>query len=114
MICWRIYYDDLPPFDNSTGPPEDSPALGVQVIVQPHAQAGRELLRLSDYYWWEAGRWWRGDIFGLWDYLQRPGWKVVRFGRTIETERHEAIYQMAKADPDFPPKSARLPGEPIR
>lgn len=111
-MLWRIYYDDRPPVDDSMCAPEDTPGLGVQVIVQPDKDAGSELLRMADYYWWDRDRWWRGDIFGLWDYLQRPGPKVVRFGRTIEKEAHQEIYHRAKYDPDFPRKSARTWNEP--
>jgi hypothetical protein len=106
---WRIYYDDGSTFSDEDGPPEMAPGLGVQIIVDPHPSVGRRMLHSHDYYW-HGGGWQGGDIFGFWDYLQRPGLKVVKFGRTIATAAFDAIYRRAKTDPGFPAKSAKLPG----
>ena len=109
---WRIYYDDRAPADDSGYAPDQVSRRGVQCIVQPHPGAGSEILRLADYYWWENDRWWRGDMFGLYDYLCREHWSAVCFGRTIDPLRHEEIYRQAKSDPDFPRKSAKTRLEP--
>jgi hypothetical protein len=114
-VRWRIYYGDRTTFSAADGGPEDAPALNVQAIVQrdpsPHG-TGRHVIHGGgqrpnrvpiDYYWWdgEQGIWAGGDLFGLFDYLQRPGWKRVLFGRTIRDEVYQQIIVDAGEDPDF-------------
>ena len=112
-MLWRIYYDDGTTFSSADGPAEESPALGVQAIVQPDSEVGRTVDAKREYYWWIDDRWDGGDIFGLFDYLARPGVKVVRFGRSMTNAGFRAVYQAAVNDPDFPRKSATRPGEHV-
>ena len=83
MVKWGIYYGDGTTFSNEDGGPEVAPPLNVQVIASyPNC--------------------WRcGDLFGLMDYLMRPGWKVVLFGRTISNEKNKHINELARNDPDL-------------
>lgn len=111
MSDWRVYYGDGSTFSNEDGGPEFAPALDVQAIVQPvhdeyepgrHVLSGRDGLR--DYYVWlgdEHQSWDIVDSFGMWDYLQRPGWKRILLGRTIPTARFREILYRATHDPDF-------------
>lgn len=73
------------------GDPDAAPALGVLCIVDCHDIP--HIHERSDYYVWkfrEEG--WTGvDIFGLFDYLQLPGWKKVLFGRTVSNEVYEKV-----------------------
>jgi hypothetical protein len=113
---WRVYYGDGSTFSDEDGTIEMTPALNVQAIVQsdpdPHG-TGRHVIHGGgqrpnrvpiDYYWWDPGRgmWVGGDLFGLWDYLTRPGWRKVLFGRTIPDQDYQAIIVRAGDDPDFP------------
>lgn len=113
---WRIYYGDGTTFSSEDGKPELAPALDVQAIVQPERDeygVGRHVLNGRDYYVWlgaEHQDWDTVDLFGLYDYLQRPGWKRVLFGRSIPTATFREIMQRATHDPDFrhlahPPKA---------
>lgn len=111
---WRVYYDDGSTYSDEDGPVALTPALGVQVIVKrdtadPIDNVGRRVLDRADFYWWsdQQDEWYGGDSFGLWDYLQRPGWKKVLFGRSIPTERFTEIRKRALDDPEFPPYSGR-------
>lgn len=110
---WKIFYDDFSTFSSVDGPPEESPALGVQAIVMPDSEVGRTVDAKREYYWWIDDRWDGGDIFGLFDYLSRPGFKVVRFGRSMTNESFRAVYDVAANDPDFPRKSAVRAGEHV-
>lgn len=113
MLRWRAYYDDGSLFDSSQGEPQDAPALGIQAIVQPDPDVGRTVQWGKDYYWWLGDRWDGGDLFGLFDYLSRPGLKIVRFGRSMSNAAFRAVYARAAADSDFPRKSAVAPDERI-
>jgi hypothetical protein len=110
MLLWRVYYDDGATYSNLDGPVEAAPALGVQCIVKRDAapaleSVGRVVMEGFDHYWWSGSEWWGADAFGLWDYLQRPGWKRVLFGRTLSTSDFVAIRRRALSDPGFPPYS---------
>lgn len=102
---FRVYYDNGATF---TGPPQETPALGVIAVVQPDPDHGRMLLARWDYYCWhpDPGQWWGHDLFGLWDYLIQPGWRRVLFGRNVTQEVFHQILRRAEADPDFPVRSA--------
>lgn len=117
MITWRIYYGDGSVYSSSDGLPESAPGLDVQAIAKSDPLVGRVILHGGEidagYYWYEAGEWYNGDIFGLFDYLQRPGFKVVKFGRSIPTDKFREILQLAVNDPGFPAKSAKYPNERI-
>ena len=86
---WRIYYGDGSVLDAGEVGIENVPALDIQVIVQYDPVAGWYLQSHADYYVFrDDDRLWQGcDNMGLWDYLQRPGWKRVLFGRTIRFRR---------------------------
>lgn len=104
-LRWRIYYGDGTVYD--PGNPFDAPAQNVQMIANGDRNHGWSLARSNDYYWYEEDldEWNGGDIFGLWDYLTRPGHKKVLFGRTILTEEFQAILTRAVNDPDIPQKT---------
>lgn len=110
-LNWRIYYGDDSVFDDAADP-FGAPPVNCQVIAQRDPDVGRTLLAKKDFYWLEDDLTWNGgDIFGLWDYLARPGPKKVVFGRTIPNRRYAAVVRKAVEDPAFPPKSARREGE---
>lgn len=105
---WRVYYDDGTTYDDGDGPPGQAPKQGVICTVHRDAEVGRQIITHYDFYWWnaDAGCWWGGDIFGLWDYLTRPGEKVVLFGRSVPNDHYREIHRRAVEDADFPRKSA--------
>lgn len=101
---WIIHYGDRQTFSDEDGDALDAPALNVQCIVQaaddPNNSLGRGLQAEFDFYWFEPEaeeQWVGGDIFGLWDYLTRPGPKKVIFGRSIDTRTHMEIRMEALA-----------------
>lgn len=117
-MLWRIYYGDGTTFDNTQGSPDAAPGVDVQHVVCRDTRPGTDPSHVGRYivsgkfaYWYDDGEWWGGDQFGLWDYLARPGLKIVKFGRSIANDRWLALYQRVLADPDFPPKSAYVSGE---
>ena len=103
MVRWRIYYGDRTTFSDLEGPPENAPCTNVTVIAYYDADNRRRLCHGNDYYWFDA-YWHGGDLFGLWDYLARPGAKVVKFGRSIGDLAWRKI--MSKADHDLPLEGA--------
>lgn len=100
MQGWAIYYSDGSIWEGED--PEYAPARDVQIIVQPCSNSGWAMQHTQDYYVWRDDlNEWRGtDIFGLWDYLMRGGWKKVLFGRTISVDEFNEIFNRAKADRD--------------
>ena len=111
MITWKVFYDDGSAVTSDT-PIEHVPPLGVEVIALIDETMGRKLIFRYDFYYFQ-GMWFGSDIFGMFDYLQRPGMKRVLFGRTISEEAFREIYARAVDDPDLPPKSAWLPREKV-
>ena len=109
-LAWRVYYGDGTTFSSEDGGPADAPGRNVQVIVQADERVGRCLLSQHDYYVWR-GEWIGVDLFGLFDYLVDTGWARVLCGRMIPHKAFRDAYQAAKADPDFPPRSGKLPKE---
>lgn len=110
-LGWRVWYDHGGTFDDADGVPWDTPAFGVQVVTQADPDVGRFLLFRDDYFWWEQGRWWSGDLFGVWDYLGRPGPRKVLFGRQMPNDGFAAVVKAAMDDPDLPEKTAWDPRE---
>lgn len=110
---WKIFYDGGGTFSNRDGSPQEAPARGVQVIIQSSDRVGRAVVRSSDYYIFSArcGGWEGVDIFGLWDYLASPGFKVVKFGRTIGNQEWNDVLIRAVDDPELPRKSNWFPHE---
>lgn len=111
---WRLYYGDGSTFSDEDGPPESAPPLDVQVISHADETSAREvgsvLLYAKDYYWFEAGNWYGGDLFGLFDYLLRAqGTAMVKFGRFVPRARFQAALDRATAESG---KHAWYPDEP--
>lgn len=96
---WIIHYGDGSRYTDEDGDVFDAPALNVQAIScrtdDPISAKGFYTVFRFDYYWWEPPDWFGGEIFGLFDYLSRPGEKKVVFGRTIGNAEHQAIIDAA-------------------
>lgn len=105
MLDWAIYYDDGRVYTDEDGRPAYAPKRGVQAIARRSERVGVAYLEGHDYYWRDDGSWFGGDRFGLFDYLARPGEKVVLFGRSMTDAEYESFMQRVKSD-DFPQKSA--------
>lgn len=105
---WKVWYDDGGAVSSEDCSVPDVPTRGVQAIAYPDLATGYRVLSQHDYYWWEhdAGQWFGGDTFGLWDYLAQPGWKKVLFGRSMTDEEYEALLRRASNDSELPEKSA--------
>lgn len=112
-LKWRVYYDDGSTYDNEDGPPEEAQKQGVICTVARDERVGRTITTQYDFYWWnyEEEEWWGSDKFGLWDYLTRPGEKIVLFGRSVPRDKYRSIHQDAVNDEDFPQKSGWEKGE---
>lgn len=102
MVTWRIYYADGTTFDSNDGVPDVAQPWGVQAVVcaledpaNPSTYFG------EDYYWWDPDGWRGGDFIGLIDYLARPGWKRVLFGRLVDNATFATIRDRAFHDQDF-------------
>lgn len=96
-LQWRIYYGDGSTFGSEDGDPAKAPTRNVQVVMQRTPAKHRMMIRKADFYWF-VDEWYSGDLFGLFDYLIEPGFKVVKFGRTIATQDFETILRRARAD----------------
>lgn len=96
---WSIYYDDGSIWSSENGSVEETPGLGVvAVLLKPE---GSPMIVVGhDFYCWheDQQRWWGADQSGVWDYLHRPGWKKVLFGRTVSNEQYGRIHAQAMRD----------------
>lgn len=112
-MIWRVFYADGSTYSSNDGGPYDAPAIGVQVIAYSVPDVGRYILAKCDFYWWDAGRacWFGGDQSGFYQYMFGKGPKRVLFGATVTNEEYQHCLKLALADPGFPEKSARRPGE---
>lgn len=114
MLKWKIYYDDGSTFSNEEGEPEDAPGFGIVTIVQADPYVGRAVCDGWDFYYWveEEQKWWGSDWLGFIDRLtHRLPCRAVSAGRMASEEVWSRCRELAKHDPDFPPKSGTLPGE---
>lgn len=111
MIRWRLYYGDGTTFSNQDGTPDEAPGCNVMCAASYDGDNRRKMAGSADYYVFEAdmspdGRWLGVDLFGLWDYLARPGWKAVKFGRMIGDEQYRRV--MAHAVADLPLEESQM------
>lgn len=105
---WAIFYGDGSTFTDEDGNPDEAPSLNIQAIAFEDPLTGHTVASGKDFYWFDNNRWIGGDVFGLWDYLQRTG--AVKFGRTISDSEYGRILERACAE-GLPPKSAKRVGE---
>ena len=102
MLAWRIYYADGTTFDSSMGGPDDAPAWGVIVIVQPSIHGGARPLDGQRYYIYEDGRWigasWDGILDKLAHRIKFSGFLV---GRWVHDAVYLDVWKRMKSDPDF-------------
>lgn len=106
---FKVFYGDGTTATDET-PPDLLPKTNVQVIMVEDPEHGRAFCRTDDFYIWtelDGSMSWTGcDIFGLWDYLQAPGEKVVLFGRTLGTQDYREVLGQAMNDDYLPEKTA--------
>lgn len=97
---WRIYYGDLSTYSDQDGPAELAPCVNVMCVAYYDEDNRRKLCHSADYYWFdpEVGRWCGSDLFGLWDYLARPGFRIVKFGRMLGDNQYRSVMQFAMND----------------
>ena len=98
MAKWRLYYGDGTTWSPMDGTPEEAPGCNVMCVAYYDDDNRRKLAHSADYYWFDAGRWMGGDLFGLWDYLSRPGFKIVKFGRMIGDVNYRHVMGVATND----------------
>ena len=106
-MMWKIYYDGGGTYSDEDGAPEDAPGVGVLVISETDADAGRRLIHGKDYFVWQDGDWLECDRVGLFDYLYcQRGWRKVLAGRIVTNAAFQQAYQRAYHDDGLPAKTA--------
>jgi hypothetical protein len=110
---WRIYYVDGSTFGSDEGEPQDAPGGGVAAIAQRDDDVGVQIHHQRDFYVYgeEFGGWAGMDVFGLTQYLMRPGCKVVKLAEFMTTDGYNALINRLRDDPGLPTKSARYSWE---
>lgn len=111
MWQWCIYYGDWTTYTSEDGSAWDAPGRNVQVVLTGDSDHNWAVVNIRDFYWYlpETDQWEGGEIFGLWDYLVRPGPKKVIFGRALPNLEFRAIVDHATQQI---PKLGWRPGEP--
>lgn len=103
MLDWRIYYC-IPgeTIDSSQSAPELVPKTDVAYILQRHPETGEVRdWHGTDYYVWEWGGWWGRTESGLYQYMTRPGSKIVLYGYHTRGDWWNEVAIAAQNDPDF-------------
>lgn len=92
QTTWAIYYADESIFSSEDGNPEDAPCTGVLAVCHFNMDNRREIAASKDFYIYDEqpvykdfpdGFWYGCDIAGLYQYLFRPGKKIVKFGALV-------------------------------
>lgn len=114
-LKWKIFYGDGATFTDQDGAAESAPKTNVQLIAIEDREHGRVICKADDFYIYDVFdgelNWQGVDYFGMWDYLSRPGAKVVLFGRTLGNVEYRNVVQRAFEDGYLPPKTAWHVGE---
>lgn len=110
-MAWKVFYSDNTTCDSDDTTLEELPSRNVLAIIIPDDEVGRFIVSRWDYYYYEFDTWYGCDIFGLWDYLTRPGLKKVLFGRTVSNPEYREVLDKAYKDDNFVAKSAWRPDE---
>lgn len=97
-VKWKIYYSDKTTFDNTQGLPEDAPTVGV-ICIKHFIEGGWRIQAFTDFYIWEVeSEWWGADQAGFWQYMFKPGIKIVKIGTNIKDEPFKDIMKLARED----------------
>jgi len=112
-MVWCVYYVDGKRFSSLDGQPQEAPGGGVLAVVQDDAEVGVLVHQQNDFYCYgeEFGGWAGMDVFGLAQYLMKPGFKVVKLGEVMSTDKYKAMLAEIRKNPMLPSKSARYPWE---
>lgn len=97
---WRIWYEDGTTADSLTFAPDEVQKTGV-AYIQQHTPHGVEPVQGETYYTWDGDRWTGRDEAGFWQYMMRPGPRIVLFGYEQHREDWYKIVEQATNDPDF-------------
>lgn len=97
-ISWKIYYTNQT-FSNLDGKPWEAPSIGV-ICIKHLIENEWRLTAFTDYYIRENDEWWGADASGYWQYMFKPGLKVVKFGTNIPDEPFQKIMAEARNDTD--------------
>jgi hypothetical protein len=86
-VNWKIYYGDGSVFSQSDGTPADAPPGNVMCVVW-YDEDNRRKIAYNAYAYCYDGYWMGCDDAGYWQYmLEKPGAKIVKFGR-MNTDNH--------------------------
>ncbi len=110
---WCVYYVDGSAFSNVNGEPVNAPGGGVLAVVQEDSTVGVLVHHQNDFYCFDEqfGGWTGMDVYGLTQYLMKPGFKVIKIGEAMSLARYKEMIACIKKDPNLPHKSARYPWE---
>ncbi len=86
---FRIYYGDGSTVDSNAGAVESVPKTDVIYINDWQPDGRMQDWHGTDFYVWEWGQWFGRDWSGLYQYLFRPGFKLVLFGYHILDAPHQ-------------------------
>ena len=95
MTDWKLYYGDSSTFSNEDGGAESAPCTRVICVAFYDEDGRRKICHQADYYLWDGARWYSADASGFWQYMQEPGFKVVKFGREIGDLKYREIMTFA-------------------
>jgi len=112
---WRIYFADGRTFSDADGHPHESPGRYALVIVQRDDRCGRVLIHGFDWYVLDSAGQWHGcpERADVDEYMLDLPARCVRVikGFGVPDPAFADVMRRAKADPDFPPKSATRASE---
>lgn len=95
---FKIFYENGTTYDNKSGPLDRAHKQGVVVILMEDAEEGQRFESGSDFYCYFLHGWVGVSQYGLFDYLASPGSKLVLFGRVVNNEKRNDIFNAAMQD----------------
>ena len=94
---FKIFYENGSTYSDKNGPIERAHKMGVVIILMESGQ-GQRIEKEHDFYCYFPHGWVGVSQYGLYDYLSSQGYKLVLFGREVEENKRNTIYNSALSD----------------
>ena len=97
---FKVFYEDGTTYDNTSGSLDRITKKGVVVILMEdeNDDTGQRFESGFDFYCYFTHGWVGVSQYGMYDYLSSSGTKLVLFGRVVNGEKRNDIFNAAMSD----------------